>query len=72
MTNMGYQLTALLFTPIQIIVGVWLMYLFIGISFVSGIIIMIITIIITFFITKTITRINDKTLKAKDARMKIT
>jgi hypothetical protein len=69
---MGYQLTALLFTPLQIIIGIYLMYYYIGISFLAGILVMVITIIITFFLTKAIRSINDKTLKAKDARMKLT
>ena len=72
MTNMGYQLTALLFTPLQIIVGVGLMYSFIGISFLSGMATMIITIGLTFLITKKIASINEQTLKAKDARVKLT
>jgi hypothetical protein len=58
MTNMGYQLTSILFTPLQIVIGVWLMYSYIGISFGAGIGTMIILISITFYLTKKITKIN--------------
>jgi hypothetical protein len=52
MTYMGFQLTALIFTPLQVLVGLWLMYNFIGISFLSGVGVMLITIIFTFIFSK--------------------
>lgn len=72
MTYMGYQLAALLVAPIQIIVGVLLMYFFIGVSFVSGIVTMLVMIICTFFLSKKAVALNEQVLKAKDARMKVT
>jgi ATP-binding cassette subfamily C (CFTR/MRP) protein 1 len=72
MTNMGVQLTSLLFTPIQIIIGVWLMYTYIGVSFGSGMATMLGMIALTFYLAKRISKVNENTLKAKDARMKVT
>jgi len=66
MTYMGFQLTALIFTPLQVIIGLWLMYNFIGISFLSGIGIMILTITLTFVFSKISIKANENVLKAKD------
>jgi len=52
MTYMGFQLAALVFTPFEVIIGLWLMYNFIGISFVSGIAVMLITVSCTFIFSK--------------------
>lgn len=72
MTNMGVQLTSVLFTPLQIIIGVWLMYSYIGVSFVFGMGTMILMIGVTFVLAKKIARVNETTLKRKDERMKNT
>jgi len=72
MTAMGFQLSALLFTPFKVLVGVWLMYSFIGISFISGFGIIALTIAFTYFLRKISIRVNDDLLKAKDERMKTT
>jgi len=63
---MGYQLACVLITPLQMVVGIVMMYWFIGISFISGIVVMILTIALTFFLTKFIVRYNEGVLKAKD------
>jgi len=63
---MGFQLTALVFTPLQVLVGLWLMYNFIGISFLSGVAVMVITIILTFIFSKISINANENVLKAKD------
>lgn len=63
---MGFQLTALIFTPLQVIIGLWLMYNFIGISFLSGIGVMILTIVCTFILSKISIKANENVLKAKD------
>jgi membrane protein insertase Oxa1/YidC/SpoIIIJ len=72
MTYIGYQLTAIIFTPLQVLVGLWLLYNYIGISFLSGIGIMLLTIIITFILSKASVKANESLLKAKDKRMKVT
>lgn len=63
---MGVQLTSVLFTPLQIIIGVWLMYSYIGVSFVFGMGTMILMIGVTFLLAKKIARVNETTLKRKD------
>lgn len=63
---MGFQLTALVFTPLQVLVGLWLMYNFIGISFLSGVAVMVVTIIFTFIFSKISINANENVLKAKD------
>ena len=66
MTYMGYQLTALIFAPIQVLIGLWLMYSFIGISFLSGIGVMVLTFGLTILLSKIAVRLNENVLKAKD------
>lgn len=66
MTYMGYQLTALIFAPIQVLIGLWLMYSFIGISFLSGIGVMVLTLGLTILLSKIAVRLNENVLKAKD------
>lgn len=72
MTYMGFQLVALLYTPIQIIIGLVLLYMYIGISFLAGMGVMIVLMLFTLVFSKVVSKNNDKLLKAKDARMKIT
>jgi hypothetical protein len=49
---MGFQLASLLFTPFQVVFGLWLMYSYIGVSFLSGVSVMIGTIALTFIFSK--------------------
>lgn len=63
---MGFQLTALIFTPLQVMIGLWLMYNFIGVSFLSGLGVMIVTIGFTFVFSKVAIKANEDVLKAKD------
>lgn len=72
MTNMGVQLTSVLYTPLQIMIGIWLMYSYIGVSFCAGLLVMALMITSTFFIAKQISKVNETTLKYKDKRMKVT
>lgn len=69
---MGFQLVALLVTPIQIVIGLVLLYLYIGISFFAGMGVMIVLMLFTLGFSKVVAKNNDKLLKAKDVRMKIT
>lgn len=68
---MGFQMVALLYTPIQIIFGLTLLYIYIGVSFLVGMGVMIALMLCTLVFTKVAASANDKLLKAKDARMKI-
>lgn len=72
MTNMGYQLISIFLTPVQIVLGLLLLYYYIGISFLVGVGVMVLLMILTLTFTKVSTAANDKLLKAKDARMKVT
>jgi ABC-type bacteriocin/lantibiotic exporter with double-glycine peptidase domain len=72
MKGVGFQLTSLIFIPIQIIIAIYLMYSFIGISFLSGLLVMISSMLFTYFLMKIQAKLNSKLLKAKDARMKVT
>jgi len=55
---MGFQLAALFVAPVQIVVGIIIMYTFIGVSFVSGIGMMLLMIGCTFFLAKRSIRYN--------------
>jgi ABC-type multidrug transport system fused ATPase/permease subunit len=72
MSSGGFELAAVLVAPAQIVVGVVLMYYFIGIAFLAGIGVMIFTIVCTYFFQKRVYRYNEEVLKKKDERMKVT
>jgi hypothetical protein len=72
MTSVGPQLTAVLYTPLQIVIAVYLMYRFIGLSFIVGMLTMIGLITITIRLAKRIRTINNTTNQAKDRRATIT
>jgi ABC-type bacteriocin/lantibiotic exporter with double-glycine peptidase domain len=69
---MGFQLVALICTPIQIVIGLVLLYMYIGVSFLTGMGVMVILMLFTLTFSKVVAKNNDKLLKAKDTRMKIT
>ncbi len=66
MTYMGFQLVALLFTPFQMIIGLYLLYIYIGPSFLVGFGVMMCLMIFTLIFSKSASKSNDKLLKAKD------
>lgn len=70
MTYMGFQMVALFFTPIQILIGLYLLYAFIGTAFVVGTGVMLILMLFTLFFSKLASKYNDKLLASKDERMK--
>jgi hypothetical protein len=55
---MGYQLVAILYTPLQIIFSLTLLYLYIGPSFLVGLVIMILLMLITLIFSKIVTKGN--------------
>lgn len=69
---MGDQIASFLYGPIQIIVGLVVMYFVLGIAFLSAILTMIVILFISYFISKVSVKLNEKSLKAKDERMKAT
>ena len=71
MTYMGFQMVALLFTPVQITIGLYLLYIYIGYSFLVGAGVMAILMVFTLLFSKVASKYNDKVLKAKDSRMKL-
>jgi len=72
MTYMGWQLVAILMCPLQIVIGIIMMYNYVGVSFVSGIVAILLSIILTFIVSKKSIVYNDDVLKVKDERMKYT
>lgn len=72
MTYMGFQLAAVILCPLEIVIGIILMYKFVGVSFLSGIGAMVLSIALTFFVGKKSIVYNDEVLKVKDMRMKFT
>jgi ATP-binding cassette, subfamily C (CFTR/MRP), member 1 len=71
MSEMAYSLSDVILLPIQLAVGIYLMYSFIGVSFLAGMGIIFLLAVQTFFMSKLSTKANDKLLTAKDKRMKI-
>ena len=72
MSSGGFEIAAILLAPFQIVVGIFLMYHFIGISFLSGVGVMILTITGTYIFQKKAYKYNEKILEKKDERIKIT
>ena len=72
MAFLGNQLSSLVSTPVQLAIGIAIMWLFIGISFLSGLLTTVIMIWITFIVSKYTIKFNAEVLKAKDNRMKAT
>ena len=68
----GDQIASFMYGPIQIVVGLVMMYFVLGIAFLSAIGTMIVILIISYFISKVSVKLNEKSLKAKDERMKAT
>jgi ABC-type bacteriocin/lantibiotic exporter with double-glycine peptidase domain len=71
MSEMGYSLSDVILLPLQLTVGIYLMYSFIGVSFLAGMGIIFLLGLQTFIIGKVSAKANDKLLTAKDKRMKI-
>jgi len=69
---MGYHLSAFLYGPMQILGGLGIMYSFVGISFFSGLAVIILLFLSSYFVSKKIIKYNELVLKAKDERMKVT
>ena len=63
---MGYQLSGVIFCPVQMVVALVLLYSYIGISFLVGTGVLLFMMCITFITTSISSRLNDKLLKAKD------
>jgi len=62
----------MIFLPIQLVVGLYLIWTYVGISFVGGLIVIFLMGIINFFITKYSVKYQKVLMKDKDQRMKIT
>lgn len=72
LTDIGWNTSSLIFSPTVLIFGIIMMYNYIGLPFVSGMLVMIMISVLVYFLTKYQTKANDTLLKAKDERMKIT
>ena len=70
--GLGNQVTTLFHAPLIIVIGLVTMYFVLGFTFLAAIGVMIIIMITSYFITKANKKLNDKTMKAKDKRMKAT
>ena len=66
MTALGPQLVSVLFIPLQIVIGVWIMYGYMGYSFTVGVITMKSLIMLTISLAKCISKLNQITNKWKD------
>lgn len=63
---MGFQMVALLFTPVQISIGLYLLYVYIGPAFLVGTGVMVGLMGFTLLFSKIASKFNDQLLKAKD------
>ena len=70
--GLGYQLSAFFYGPVQIIAGLVLTYNYVGLSFVAAVAVMVLLAIFSYFNGRAMRAINEKVLKAKDERLKVT
>lgn len=73
MTYLEFYTAAVLFFPIRLSIGIYLMYSFIGVSFLAGIGVILVMGVFIFVNSKFNANVNanEKLLKAKDKRMKV-
>jgi ABC-type bacteriocin/lantibiotic exporter with double-glycine peptidase domain len=71
MTSLGFYMAVVIFFPLQLAIGIYLMYSFIGVSFLAGIGIIVIMSVFIFINSKINAKANEKLLEAKDKRMKV-
>ena len=72
MTSIGFKMTTVLFCSFQIVIGLLLLYFYIGVSFLVGVAVMILLMIVTSIFSRVMARQNEELLDAKDRRMKVT
>jgi len=72
MTYIGFQITTAIICPFQIIIALILLYYYIGISFLVGTGVMIVMMLLGSIFSRAFAKVNDKLLKSKDNRMKVT
>ncbi|KRX07923.1 P-loop containing nucleoside triphosphate hydrolase [Pseudocohnilembus persalinus] len=66
------QIASLVFLPVQLVVGLYLIYAYVGVSFIGGLIVIIILGAANYFITKLQVKYQKILMTKKDGRMKVT
>ena len=70
--GIGYHISTFFYGPIQIVAGLVLIYTYVGLSFVAAVAVMVLLAAFSWFNGKAQRAINEKKLKAKDERLKVT
>lgn len=70
--QVGDQIAAFFYGPLQIVFGLFMMYYILGFTFITTISIIFIILIVSYFLSKITVKLNEEVLKAKDERMKVT
>jgi ATP-binding cassette subfamily C (CFTR/MRP) protein 1 len=70
--NLADYVAGVLFLPIRLVIGIFLMYSLVGMHFMSGLGVMILVCIINYFQGKALGRNSRKIMEASDERMKAT
>ena len=65
-SSIGIQMTSIFTSPLQIVIGLLLLYYYIGISFLVGTGVLLVLLILTFYFSSVYEKVNDDLLKAKD------
>lgn len=68
----GDQLSAFLYGPLQIVVGLVMMYYILGFTFLATIAVIVVVMAASYFFSKITVKLNREVLRAKDERMKVT
>lgn len=59
LTYAGFQLAAFFYGPIQVIFALLMMYFYVGVSFLSGVGVVMVLMVINYFMSKKINRLNE-------------
>ena len=68
----GGHMSALLFGPVQIVIGLIMMFLIARVALLTSVVIIIVILVVSYFLSKINAKLNQELLKAKDERMKAT
>lgn len=69
---MGDHIAQFVYGPLQLILGLVLMYFVLGLAFLTTIGVMLLVMLISYFLSIITVRLNEEVLDAKDNRMKAT
>jgi ABC-type bacteriocin/lantibiotic exporter with double-glycine peptidase domain len=66
LTEVGDQIAAFFYGPLQILFGLFMMYYILGLTFLTTIGVILVILAVSYFLSKITVKLNERVLKAKD------